>query len=727
MRPRLLAAAAAAFSCAGLLLATAPHPPSFDAVKARHARSDAVLLDRRGEPLHQLRVDKKRRSLDWTPLEETSASLIDSVVAAEDRRFASHGGVDVRALAGAAAATLRGRKRGASTLTMQLASQLDPSLRGGRRGRTVFQKVRQMRYAWALERSWTKPRILEAYLNLSTSRGELKGVAALSRALFGKAPHGLDARESAVLTALLREPGASPARVAARAAAIARRQGLAVGEGELSALAVGALTRAPAPAPSADAAPEAAWLLLPPAFKASGKAVAVRSTLDGRLQRFVSRTLRERVADMAGQNMRDAAALVVDNETGEVLAYVGNTGKASSARFVDGVTARRQAGSTLKPFLYGLAFEKRLITPASLLDDSPLELFVGRGLFRPANYDNAFLGPVPARVALASSINVPAVRLLEMTGEEPFVARLSDFGFASLNESEFYGPSLALGTADVTLWELVSAYRALARGGTAGPLTLVPRAAPPRERRALSPGAAFLVADVLSDRESRSATFGLDSPLSTRFWTAVKTGTSKDMRDNWCVGWSERYTVGVWVGNFSGSPMWNVSGISGAAPAWLEIMNALHADAGSRAPAPPAGVVRRLVAGAGGPRREWFLRGTEPRSPAAAVPASPRPRLAAPVSGTIVALDPDIPAGRQSVPFEADGGAGLRFALNGRDVGPASAPLDWEPVPGLYTLNLIDAAGRVLDSSSFEVRGALVAQADEAVPPADDSDALSPD
>jgi penicillin-binding protein 1C len=677
-----------------------------------------MLLDRDGQPLHELRVDLRRRVFDWVPLSEISAALQDSVVAAEDRRFYSHRGVDVRALAAAFVQNLRGHKCGASTITMQLAAQLDPDLRGGRRGRTFRQKIAQLRYARALERIWTKQEILEAYLNLSTTRGELKGVAALSRGLFGKAPHGLDAREAVVLTALLREPDAAPKRVGSRAAALARRQGLALGAADLAALVQTALAHPPEPAPSADAAPQVARILLKPSKK--GGPLSVRSSLDGRLQRFVARTLRDRLADLADQNVGDAAALVVDNRTGEVLAYVGNTGSASSARFVDGVAARRQAGSTLKPFLYGLAFEKKPITPDSLLDDSPLEIFIGRGLFRPSNYDNRFLGPVPARVALASSVNVPAVRLLELVGEEPFVSRLTAFGFGSLRDSEFYGPSLALGTADVTLWELVSGYRALARGGLAGPLTLTPASSAGSDRRALSEPASFLVGDILSDRENRSSTFGLDSPLSTRYWTAVKTGTSKDMRDNWCVGWSDRYTVGVWVGNFSGGSMWNVSGMSGAAPAWLEIMNELHGAATSAAPKPPAGVVRRSVRSPDGTSRaDWFLRGTEPGAEPVAAEA-PRPRLASPVAGTIIALDPDIPPGQQSVPFEADAGAGLRFALNGRDLGDARSPFDWNPAPGRYTLSLVDRDGRTLDSTAFEVRGALVAEADEAGPAPDE-------
>jgi penicillin-binding protein 1C len=710
-------AGAAALGLAALLAllrATRPVPLSFEQTRARHRSSEAVLLDRQGRPLQELRADSRKRALDWTPLAETSAALQDAVLAAEDRRFYLHHGVDARALAGAILDNARGRRRGASTITMQLAAQLNPALRGGRRGRTLPQKWGQLRYALALERGWTKAQILEAYLNLAASRGEVRGVAALSRGLFGKAPHGLDVRESALLAALLREPGASPAKAAARAAALARRQGAVLDEASLRSLALAALTRAPAFSPSADAAPEAARRLLPAAGKAGDGPLEVRSSLDGPLQRFAAQVLRERVAGLSSENVKDGAALVVDNDTGEVLAYVGNVGRASSARFVDGVQARRQAGSTLKPFLYSLAFERRLITPASLLDDSPLELLTGRGLFRPENYDHRFLGPVTARAALASSINVPAVRLLELVGEDAFVSRLSALGFASLRDSPFYGPSLALGTADVTLWELVAAYRALAEGGRAGPLTLRPAPAPAGPR-VVSKEAAFIVGDILSDRESRSGTFGLDSPLSTRFWTAVKTGTSKDMRDNWCVGFSRRYTVGVWVGNFSGASMWNVSGVSGAAPAWLEIMNYLHAVEPSAPPPAPSGVARRGT--------EWFLRGTEPSS--LTVAAGERARLLSPVSGTIIALDPDIPAGQQSVPLVAAAGEGLRFSLNGADVGAADAPLDWSPEPGRYTLALLDRGGRKVDAASFEVRGALAAEtgAPEAFSPDEDEPA----
>ncbi len=710
MKPKtFLALSACAAAAAGAwFFLVLPEAPSFARVRADYRRSDAVLLDRRGRPLQERRVDRRRRALNWTPLGGISPALPAAVLASEDKRFYAHGGVDAEAVLAAAAGRLRGARRGASTITMQLAGALDPSLRRGRGGRTIAQKLRQMRLAWAIERRWNKDQILEAYLNLCLSRGELTGAQALSRGLFGKFPDGLDGDESAVLAALLREPEAAPRRAAARAAYLEGRLGERVDGRRLLTLAGRALTRPPRVPPADDDAPAAARLLLPASVAETEDAPSVVSSLDGRLQRFAAAVLRARLGELSGRNARDAAALIVDNRTGEVLAYVGNTGSESSARWVDGVRAPRQAGSTLKPFLYALAFERRLITPASPLDDSPLEIATSRGLYRPEDYDHSFMGPLPAATALASSVNVPAVRLLELVGEEAFAARLSAAGLTGLRDAGDYGPSLALGTADVRLWDLVSAYRTLARGGLAGPLTLTPARGPVPGRRAFSPQAAFLVADILSDRENRGATFGLDSVLATPYWSAVKTGTSKDMRDNWCVGFTPRYTVGVWVGNFSGAPMWDVSGISGAAPAWRDLMDGLSAGGADPAPAPPPGLVRRAVLFDGARRERWFLRGTEPEGGRVEL-AAPRARVVRPVSGTIVALDPDIPASVQRVDFEADGGAGLRWSLNGRDLGAADHALEWTPVPGDYALTLVDGAGREVDRASFQVRGAWAA------------------
>ena len=223
----------------------------------------------------------------------------------------------------------------------------------------------------------------------------------------------------------------------------------------------------------------------------------------------------------------------------------------------------------------------------------------------------------------------------------------------------------------------------------------------------MTPEAAYIISDILSNRESRTQTFSLESPLSTRFWTAVKTGTSKDMRDNWCVGYSDRYTVGVWAGNFSGEPMWNVSGITGAAPVWVEIMNWLHRSHTSSAPHPPPGVAAGQAGG--NSRREWFIRGTEE----AVLPgaANPRFRITYPATGTIIALDPDIPSEDHKLFFEAEPKDDrLHWVLDGRSIGSAGTLLLWTPARGRHELVLVDAAGHTLDSVTFEVRGGSLIQ-----------------
>ncbi|HSR66532.1 MAG TPA: penicillin-binding protein 1C [Acidobacteriota bacterium] len=701
---------------AGLLWwGTLPEVESFQAVKENFSRSDAVFLSRQKEVLQEVRVDMQGRRLRWTPLADISPALREAVLLAEDRRFFSHAGVDWRAAAGAATDWLRGQGlRGASTISMQAAALIDPRLRAQGR-RSWMQKWNQVLTARALESSWSKEEILEAYLNLVWFRGELQGVEAASRGLFGKRPHGLERAEAALAAALIRAPNASWEQVAQRAqllwegASPAQRQ-------EMDGLARRALSGGYRVAGRADEAFHAARRML--GGEESG-ASPIHSTLDAPLQRYAAQVLRQHLGHQDGRNVSDGAVLVVDNASGQVLAYLGGSAELSSARYVDGVQALRQAGSTLKPFLYGLAFERRLLTPASLLRDEPMEVAVGGSVYRPQNYDQSFRGWVTARVALASSLNVPAVQVWQTVGGEPFVERLRRLGIGPLLEADFYGPSLALGSAEVRLWDMVNAYRTLANGGLWTPLTLRLSgrdAAEDAPRRVYTPEAAFLLGRILSDRQSRAATFGLESALATRFWTAVKTGTSKDMRDNWCLGYSSRYTVGVWVGNFSGEPMWDVSGVTGAAPVWLDLMNRLHESLPSQPPDAPPGVVEARVRMAlqGEVSKEWFLRGSQPREvrprPAAAAAA----RILSPAADTVFALDPEIPDKRQRLFFRLDDCPHCRWRLNGEDLGPASAKISWKPVPGRHLLQLIGCPpsqascnGPVLDAVTFQVRGSL--------------------
>ncbi len=749
---------ASALLCTALLCgaigAQAAEIPGFQQVRDQHRVSDFILLDRQGQPLQGLRLDPRRRALGWVPLQDMSPALLRAMLLSEDQRFYEHSGVDWSAVASSAWGNLwNSRTRGASTVTMQLAGLLDEDL-AQRGGRSMTQKLGQAWTAGRLEKRWTKAQILEAYLNLVPLRGELVGVPAAAQTLFGKRASGLDHRESALLAAMLRAPNASPARLTERACGLLKAmQERCTGlEDELGAI----LARKPLQWGDAPQwAPHYARLVLRP----DGPA-AQRSSLDGRVQRLAVESLSRQLGELQERAVEDGAVVVLDNATGEVRAWVGSSGQRSDAAQVDHVLSRRQPGSALKPFVYELALERRLITAASLLDDTPAQIPTAAGVYLPQNYDKHYRGWVSARAALGNSMNVPAVRLGLMLTPEAVFERLNALGLQLPETGGFYGPSLALGSADVTLLALTNAYRALANGGrysevslpkslSAGPTPTAPnanapanapasaaptsaaatraaatraataaqnRTPPPTQltaspRLVADPRASFIIADILSDNNARAITFGLTSALALPFPAAVKTGTSKDMRDNWCVGWSSRYTVGVWVGNSNGSAMQQVSGVSGAAPVWRDVMLALHAGAPGQAFVPPPGLVHqpvRFETVQEPARQEYFLAGTEQ---SVLRTAGTEVLISNPAPGAIYALDPDIPPAHQRLRFQHQGQLGAagpaRWRLDGRPVGQGPR-VDWMPMPGHHELQLVDAKGRELQRVRFEVRGASI-------------------
>lgn len=696
MRARTsLAAIALALPLAALAL------PSFDEVRAAHRPSDIVLLDRQGVPVQTLRVDKSVRRLPWVPIEAMSPALLRAIVLSEDKRFHEHSGIDWRAVAASAWGNVwNSRTRGASTLTMQLAGLLDDGLARPAGGRSAAQKLGQAVTAVQLERHWRKSQILEAYLNSVPLRGELVGVSAIAQTLFGKHASGLDDTEAAIVAALVRAPNAAPARVAQRACEVLQQQSLGC-EG-LALITEAALARRGGMPLGEQLAPHFARQVIDPAG-----APRQASTLDARVQRLAIASLRRQLAELSGRNVEDGAIVVLDNASGEVLAWVGANGATSAAAQVDGVLARRQPGSTIKPFVYQLAFERRLLTPASLLDDSPAQIATAAGLYLPQNYDRDFKGWVSVRTALGNSLNVPAVRAGAMLGPDALFERLADVGLAPSESGGYHGHALALGSADVTLLGLTNAYRALARGGVYSAPSL--RGGGQPGRRVAEAASVHLVVDILADNAARSRTFGLASSLATRGFAAVKTGTSKDLRDNWCIGFTDRYTVGVWVGNAGGEAMHEVSGVSGAAPIWHEIVSALHAARPSRAPARPAGVVSQRVAFEAGrepPRDELFLAGSEQAQLRDSAQLAPQRTfgITSPRDGSRFALDPDIPPVAQQIVFEGERGT---WVLNGRRVGQGTS-IHWAPWPGRHELELRDARGRVLQAVRFEVRGAAL-------------------
>jgi penicillin-binding protein 1C len=673
--------------------------PDYEEAVAKWKPSEAWLYDRNGVLLDSERVDFQRRRLDWVKLKAINPALLKAVIQAEDRRFYSHGGTDWLAL-GSALRTriIDGDSRGASTISMQTAAYLAPTLqRPG--SRSVLNKIRQMRTAWALENHWTKDQILEGYLNLAPFRGEAEGIGAASVTLFGKQPSALSANDALLIAALLRNPSAPPETAARRACILGKVK-------DCEALKVGALAALSAKREQTldpGLAPHLASSLL------QKPGMRITSTLDAGAQRIAISALRQQLKALGPKRVRDGAVVVLDNVSGDVLAYVGGVTLDSTAASVDGASALRQAGSTLKPFLFAQAIEKKWLTAASILDDSPVQLDTASGLYIPKNYDRTFRGPVSVRSALAGSLNVPAVRTMQIVSVQSFRDLLWDMGYHGITrDGDYYGFSLALGSAEVTLMQQANAFRALRNQGQWSPVRRVkndPAAAP---RRIISPQAAWIVSDILSDPSARAAAFGVDSALRLPFWAAAKTGTSKAMRDNWCIGFSDRYTVAVWVGNLEGDSMKAVSGTSGAAPIWHDVMVGLHSGAPGKVPDKPSDIEQQMVQFSDNiepPRREWFIAGTAQAQQSAAPETARRPRIVNPVMGSVYAMDPDIPLNRQQLGIRVSGQvSGHMLILDGKPIGLADAAPQLQAGPGKHELKLIDGSGRVADLVRFTVR-----------------------
>jgi penicillin-binding protein 1C len=737
------------------------------------------ILDRHGELIHRVRTNQGVRRGQWIALDAVSPALRQAILLSEDKRFYEHSGIDWRAVSSAAWGNLFNQKtRGASTLTMQLVGLLDDDLKSKKAGRTFTKKVEQSISAEWLERKWRKDQILEAYLNLAPFRGETVGIDALSQTLFGKAAQGLNNQDAAIAAALVRGPNAVPSEVSRRACGVLRlieaNSPANVCDG-LEQIVYQALQRK-AFEPSTGIAPQVARYSVAEWRRAKSPtaplSTSIKTTIDASTQRVAVQALQGQLRELRKRQVEDGGVIVLDNKTGEILAWVGSSGALSKAQHVDTVLALRQPGSTLKPFLYAQAITEQRLTAASLLDDSSAQLQTGAGLYIPQNYDHSFKGWVSVRTALAASLNLPAVRTLMMVTPEAFAQQLKRVGLPLKQSGDYYGYSLALGSAEVSLLNLSNAYRTLANAGRYTPLTALlgpargelslERASPlGLEHQALDARAAFIVSDILSDPYARASTFGTDSVLNTRFWSAVKTGTSKDMRDNWALGYSEHYTVGVWVGNANGAPMWDVSGTTGAAPVWAEIMSYLHREKSSQPAQSPRDVINQTVelTDASGkpleaPHQEWFIQGTEQtlftlnradpqlaelnkatptataafhasgasaKHPAPAFDSSnssgtqstlaskPNARIVMPTQGTILALDPDIPDSAQHVTLKAEQfGAqhSLHWKINDTVLSGGNSTT-WQPRPGQHNIALIDSSGVTLDRINIEVRGAV--------------------
>lgn len=558
------------------------------------------LTDRCGEPLRELRVGG--RFAQHVRLEDVPDNFVRAMLAAEDKRFFEHRGVDLLALSRAVYENVRHARvtSGASTITQQLVKISDP------RPRTLATKVLEAARALRLEQLWSKEEILEAYLNRIDFGNLNIGIAAAADYYFGKPLADLSDAEAAFLAGLPKNPQRlNPHQ---RLASAKRRQAtvlqrMAVNgwlSPEMEKLAREEELRL-RERPRVFRAPhfvDLALRELPPRCGAS-----LKTTLDLELNSFAEEVVRDRLAQLRGKNVGAAAVVVLDNRTGEVLALVGSGDYfAPGSGQVNGALARRSAGSTFKPFTYLLALE-RGATPATIVADVPTSFDTASGSYRPENYSKRCAGPVRLRLALANSLNIPAVRVLSsLGGAARLRERLQSWGVSTLEQApEVYGLGLTIGNAETRLLELTNAYATLARLGEWKPYRLwLDVDVRPEKQGAVSATsdtreAAWLIADMLGDSAARAESFGLQSPLRFDFPVACKTGTSTDFRDNWAMGYTPEFTVGVWVGNFDGSPMQEVSGVTGAAPIMHALMDQLHARFGTTWFSTPPNMVERSV------------------------------------------------------------------------------------------------------------------------------------
>lgn len=632
--------------------------PGLHAVAAGAAR--AQLLDRRGEPL-TVTYRNRWNHHDAVPLHAVPPLLQRAFIVSEDKRFLEHQGVDWRARLHAAWQNLRALDtvRGASTLSEQVVRMLHP------RPRTLWSRWLEGFEARRLEARNDKADILEFYLNQVPYAARRRGVVQAADYYFGRDLSTLTEKELLALAVMVRAP--AHFNVHDNTAAVERRvHDLAVRMRQQKAIGPAADRRMTLQTlrPGSGAAPVQARHFARYVYEQVPQELTrIHTTLDGELQRNAQRLLDQRLDYLDDRRIDNAALLVADHRSNEVLAWVVGRDREENATAYDAVRSPRQPGSTLKPFVYALALSVGW-TAATQIDDSPLSESVGHGLHTYHNYSRRHYGKVSLREALGNSLNIPAVRAMQFVGAQPLLDTFHALGIRSLDRHpDYYGDGLALGNGELTLFELVQAYATLARGGVFQPLRALD--GEPFEasgRRVFEKPVAALIGDILSDPGARRLEFGDAGLLDLPVQTAVKTGTSSDYRDAWAVGYDHRYTVGVWMGNLSGHPMKEVTGSTGPAL----VLRAVFAELNRHRPARPlpfsAQLVRQAVcidtglpAAAGCPQRdEWFLPGRGPETTAPPI-ENGAPRIRRPHNGLQMALDPRIPDAAEAFEFELGG------------------------------------------------------------------------
>jgi len=645
---------------------------------AQTRQVSTTIVDRNGRLLRAYAMADGRWRLPVDARVDVDPSYLKLLLAYEDRRFRAHAGVDPLALGRAALQLItRGHiVSGGSTITMQLARLLEP-----RRARSVQAKLRQMVRALEIERQLTKDRILDLYLTMAPYGGNLEGIRAASIAYFGKEPKRLTLAEAALLVALPQSPETRRLDRYPEAARAARdrvldrmvEEGLAPKEDAVQAKA------APVPRlrkPMPVLAPHSA----DQAIATVKDAEVIRLTLDAGLQKVLEALARDRAIAL-GPNI-SVGIVAVDNASGEVLARVGSPDYFDDRRAgqVDMTRAVRSPGSTLKPFIYGLAFEDGFVHPESLIDDRPIRF----GSYAPENFDMTFQGTLPVRKALQLSLNVPAIALLDRVGASRLSSRLKQAGVGLvLPKDEAPGLAMGLGGVGVTLLDLVQLYCGLARLGDTRPLREIAAEAPHDSLRLMEEVAAWQVGNVL---------MGTPPPENAPHnRIAFKTGTSYGYRDAWSVGFDGRLTIGVWVGRPDGAPVPGLAGRTAAAPILFDAF-ARTGKLPVPLPKPPKGA---LVAS--NARLPLPLRRFRPVGELVRTGGELAPHIQFPLNGSRIDITGAGAGQPSAMPVKVAGGVlPMTMLVNGVSVGEIDGRrqrLVDPPGPGFARLTVIDATG----------------------------------
>lgn len=662
------------------------------------------VYDRENRPLRAF-LSARQTYAEPVSLDEVSPWFVLAVVETEDRRFYQHNGIDKRAILRALWQNIRHRVvvSGASTITQQLARLLKP------RPKTWRGKWAEAKAARAMERHYTKEEILTQYINRVELGNQTQGVQAAAEFYFSTSAKELSLAQAALLAGLIQSPSRfNPLKNPSGALARRNRVLNLLNERGLISQEQYQLALEEPLGLSIGQRPFLAPHFVQHISRLVKQDQPIYTTLDKDIQEYAEQAVRNQLAKLTEYHVTNAAVVVLDNEKGEVLAYVGSAdfNDNEHAGQINGVLTRRQPGSALKPFVYALAMQQNGLTAASILEDE--DTFFEGG-FRPRNYDEHFHGGVSVRRALACSYNVPVIKAAEKLGAPAILQFLHQIGFASLNrKADFYGLAIALGGGEVTLLELANAYATLARGGVIRPVVFSTR---PRlqtttaVQKVLPADISYIITDILSDNAARADAFGLNSPLSFPFPAAAKTGTSKDYKDNFAIAYTPRLTVAAWAGNFDASSMQKVSGISGAAPIMHDVMMFANQKYPSGNFVPPAEVVAAHVCSLSGllagencfhTREEFFTQSTVPQQVCDGKHDAQQTSLQIifPVDGDIYAYDSGLPPVGQQLHIQSNATHGpCQWQLNGQLLPQTDTHFWWPLQQGRFELQAVCREG----------------------------------